>query len=220
MKTRLVVYGFVAGAVMMFGGCAYNVQPQISSATNIYSSYNQKVPGRYVVVIDSSMNDLHRTVKASSYVCSADSYPVDMSNVFAASIMGTLNQVFHETVEQSDMPSADALKKLGAVGTVFVRLDDFSPRLTCAQGFWSGSCTADTDISFGVEVRDPKGMIYATSVEAEKTSTGDAGQACSGGAVVIARSIKKATRDAMNRMGERLSNAERLRTAAKQLAQK
>lgn len=82
------------------------------------------------------------------------------------------------------------------------------------MGFWSGSCTAHTDLSFGVEVRNPKGMLYATSVEADKTASGDAGQACGGAANILARSIKKATRDAMNRMAERLANAERIRSVS------
>ena len=211
---RLTAYFFLVAIISLFSGCAYNVQPEVSAATNVYSSYNGKVPGRYVVVIDGSMNDMHRTVKPSSYVCSADSYPVDTSNVFAASIMGTLNQVFQSTVEENDMPSAEDLKRLDALGTVFVRLDDFSPRLSCSMGFWSGSCTAHTDLSFGVEVRNPKGMLYATSVEADKTASGDAGQACGGAANILARSIKKATRDAMNRMAERLANAERIRSVS------
>lgn len=217
---RALIYCIIFGVVVLFSGCAYNVQPQVSAATNIYSSYSEKIPGRYVVVIDSSMNDIHRDIKASSYVCSGPTYPIDMGNVLAASIMGTLDQVFHETIEQSDMPTAEMLKRLDSVGTVFVRLDDFSPRLTCTQGFWSGNCTADTDITFGVQVRDPNGMIYATSVDSEKSSSGDAGQACNGGATVLERSIKKATRDAMNRMAERLSNSDRLRKISKQLVEK
>ncbi len=207
--------GILAAATTL-AGCAYNVQPQMAVATNIYSSYDTKIPGRYVVIIDRGMNDIHKTVKPSSYFCSAYSYPVDMSNTLAASVLGTLNQVFDQTVEQQEMPSADGLKQLGAVGTVFVRLDDLQPRLRCSSGFFDGSCTASTDIAFGVEVRNPKGTLFATSVESEKSAYGDSGQACGNGASVLARSIRKATQDAMSRLAERLSNAERLRQIAKQ----
>jgi hypothetical protein len=55
-------------------------------------------------------------------------------------------------VEQRTIPSNDTLTNLGLVGSVLVKLDDFSPRLLCTQGLFSGTCSASTDISFGVTI--------------------------------------------------------------------
>ena len=96
-------------------------------------------------------------------------------------------------------------------GTIIVRLDSFQPRLACQMGFWSGTCTATADISFGVEVSGPSGRLLGTSIGASKTHDGDSGGACGDAANVFAEAYRLALRDALERMAERISNAPRLR---------
>jgi hypothetical protein len=94
---------------------------------------------------------------------------------------------------------------------VFVRLDTFSPRLSCSPGFWQGYCTASADISLGVTVTGPEGKLFASSVGSSRSADGDAGQACDGGAQVLSRAIELTMRDTMERMAERLSASTKLR---------
>lgn len=201
------------GVVGLFSGCAYNVQPVSTKAINIYSSYESKVPGQFAVVLDDSIRNVSREVKPTSHVCSAHTYPVSFGDAISVSVKHTLDSVLEQTVEQSTMPSTETMAKLGLRGVVFVKMDDFSPRLSCSQGFWSGTCSGSTDISFGVNIRDASGTLLATSVSGSKTFDGSAGGGCGGAADVLSESISRATKDAMERLAERVSNSPRLRPA-------
>lgn len=182
-------------------GCSYNVQPVSTKALNIYSAYENKVPGRYALVLDDSIRNVNREIAPVSYVCSAHRYPISVGDSLAVSVKQTLESVFEQVIEQGNVPSNETLAKLDLAGTVLVKLDDFSPRVLCTQGFFSGTCSASTDISFGVTVRGPNGPLLATAASGSKTADGDAGGACGGGATVIGDSITRATRDALGALG-------------------
>lgn len=194
-------------------GCSYNVQPVSTKALNIYSAYENKVPGTYALVMDNSVRIVNKELAPASYVCSAHRYPISVGDSLAVSIKQTLESVFEQVIEQGTVPSSENLSKLGLNGIVLVRLDDFSPRILCTQGMFQGTCSASTDISFGVTVRGLTGPLVATAASGSKTADGDAGGYCGGGATVVAESITRATRDALERLAERLANSPRLREA-------
>jgi hypothetical protein len=191
--------------------CAYNVQPVSTKAVNLYSAYEDKIPGNYALIIDNSVRNVNREIAPVSYVCSAHRYPITVGDSLAISVKQTLESVFEHVTEQSTLPSNESLSKLGLNGTILVKLDDFSPRILCTQGFFQGTCTASTDLSFGVTVRALDKTLLATAASGSKTADGGAGGACGGGAEVIADSSTRATRDALERLAERLSNSPRLR---------
>jgi len=203
---------WLLGAVFI-SGCAYSVQPVSTRAINIYSAYENKVPGSYVLIMDSTIRDVNREVSPASYICSAHRYPIVVGDSLAVSIKQTLESIFEQVREQGSAPPTDQLNKLGLNGVILVRLDDFSPRVVCHKGFFSGTCTANTDISFGVTVRGSGGILASMAASGAKTTDGDAGGTCGGGATVISDSITRATRDALERLAERLSNSPKLREA-------
>lgn len=207
MKLGLVIVG-IAGLV---SGCAYNVQPVSTKAINIYSSYDSKVPGQYAVVLDDSIRHVNREIKPVSHVCSAHTYPIALGESIAISVKHTLDSVFEQTVEQSTMPSSETMKRLGLRGVVLVKMDDFSPRLSCSMGFWSGTCSGSTDMSFGINIRGTTGTLLSTSASGSRTFDGDSGGSCEGGANVLSESITRAAKDALERLAERISNSPRLR---------
>jgi len=143
---------FIIVLILMVCGCSYSVQPVSTKALNIYSAYDNKVPGKYAVILDDSIRVVNREIAPASYVCSAHRYPIAVGDTLAVSVKQTLDSVFEQVVEQRTIPSNDTLTNLGLVGSVLVKLDDFSPRLLCTQGLFSGTCSASTDISFGVTI--------------------------------------------------------------------
>lgn len=201
----------IIGTAFFIHGCAYNVQPVSTKAINIYSSYESKVPGRFAIVIDDSARNINREIRSATSTCSAHSYPIALGESIAISVARTLDSVFEQTFEQPSMLSADAMTKLGLRGVALVKIDEFSPRLSCSMGFWSGTCTGSTDISLGINIRGVNGVLFATSVSGSKTFDGDSGSGCDGGANVLSESITRATKDALERLAERISNSPRLR---------
>ena len=196
--------------------CAYNVQPVSTRAVNLYSAYENKVPGNFVLVMDSSIRNVNREITPASYVCGAHRFPIIVGDSLAVSIKQSLDAIFEQVREQGSAPPADELSSLGLNGVILVRLDDFSPRIICHKGFFEGTCTASTDLSFGVTVRGSGGILVSTAAPGSKTADGSAGIYCSGGADVLSDSITRATRDALERLGERLSNSSKLREAGAQ----
>jgi hypothetical protein len=198
-------------AALSLAGCAYKVEPQAQPAVNIYTTYEDKLPGNYVFVADDSLKNVKREVKPSSYVCSAMSYPTDIGPSLVASLNSTLQKVADnvqvaETGVSVEKISADSQQRV-----VFVRLDSFSPRLSCSPGFFEGYCTASADMSLGVTVTGPGGRLFSSSVGSSRTADGGSGSACDGGAKVLSQAIELTMRDTMERMAERLSASTKLR---------
>ncbi len=191
-------------------GCAYNVAPTAAPAVNVYSSYDSKIAGTWVLVVDPSA-EFQREIKPSTYVCSAHKYPFSAGDTIKSSITQTMGNVFHEVVTRSSAPTAEEIKANSLAGVVIVRLDSFQPRLACQQGFWSATCTATADLSFGIEVNGPDGRMLGTSVGSSKTFDGDAGGACGDAANVFAEAYRLALKDSLERMAERVANAPKLR---------
>jgi len=210
MSTR----GLIVLAIVASSGCAYNVQPASMKVVNIHSSYDSKVPGRFAVVLDDSVRNVNREVKPSSHVCGAHRYPVSLGDAIAVSVKSTLASVLEQTTEQAAAPTAEQMSRAGLRGVVVVKMDEFSPKLNCSMGMFAGSCSASTDVSFGVNVRGPTGSLFATSAGGSKSFDGDAGGVCEGGANVLSESIARATRDALERLAERISSSPALRQVA------
>lgn len=197
--------------VLVLAGCAYNVQPAATKAVNIYSSYENKVPGKWIVVFDPSVRDLSRDVKPASYVCSAHHYPVQFGDSLAVSLKHTFQALVEDVEERSTLPTTDELIKMGAIGSALVRVDDFSPRLTCSMGFWNGSCTATADLTVGINAKRVDGKGLATAATGSKTFDGDSGAYCGSASAVLSEAATRAMRDMLERLAERIANAANLR---------
>jgi hypothetical protein len=192
-------------------GCAYKVDPQTQPAVNIYTTYEDKLPGNYVFVADDSLKNIKRDVKPSSFVCSAHTYPTEIGPSLVASLNSTLQKVADNVQMAESGVSIEKVSGTTMQRSVFVRLDTFSPRLSCSPGFWQGYCTASADISLGVTVTGPEGRLFSSSVGSSRSADGDAGQACDGGAKVLSQAIELTMRDTMERMAERLAASTKLR---------
>lgn len=205
-----VVISFALFAITA-GGCAYNVQPASTKAVNIYSSYENKIPGKWILVMDPSVRQVSRDVKPSTYICSAHHYPVNFGDSLAVSLRQTFQALVEDVEERPSLPSNEELTKIGARGAAVVRVDEFSPRLTCSMGFWSGTCTATVDLTVGLHAKRLDGKALATAVTGSKTHDGDSGGACGGGSEILSEASTRAMRDMLERLAERVANAGNLR---------
>jgi hypothetical protein len=213
MLRLLILVGSIP-AIILFSSCSYQIAPTSAPASNIYSSYDRKIPGRWVLVIDES-TIFSRVIKPSSATCSAHKYPFNSGNTILSSIHQTLNNVFDEISLHQTVPSIDAMERNNISGVVLIRLEDFSPRLVFIPGFWSASVEAIVDMSLGIQVRGTKGQLLGTSVGSRKTFESDTGE-CGNGAEVFAEAYKLALRGLCGKLAERISNSTRIREAMKE----
>ena len=129
---------------------------------NIYSTYDEKIPGTYALVLDESIRNVNREIAPTTHQCRAHRYPIVVGDALAVSIKRTLDSIFESVIESSVVPGNDRSPGREIDGTILVRLDDLSPRVTCSPGFWGATCMASTDISFGISVRNSAGALVST----------------------------------------------------------
>ncbi|EPR36254.1 hypothetical protein dsat_1782 [Alkalidesulfovibrio alkalitolerans DSM 16529] len=205
---------FIVMLSLFVSACSYKVPTEVSPATNIYSTYEDKIPGKFYLVSDSGMKNIHRDIKPSSYVCSAHSYPLTVDSSVSQSVRATLQNVFENIEEIDHMPTVEMMGKDGAQGVVFVKMKRFEPSIRFAMGFWSGTGIGTCDMVIEVVVKDKNNQtLVNTTVGGNRTTEGDSGAGCGGGAEVLSRAIYETTRDTMERLAERVANSTKVREA-------
>jgi hypothetical protein len=193
-------------------GCSYHVPTDVSPAVNIYSSYGNKIPGKYYLVLDDDMKNINRKIAPTSHICSAHTYPINVQSAFSVSVTSTLENVFEEVVETRQMPDAAFLRKNNGDGVVFVRLKRFEPRIRFLPGFWEATALSKCDLVFEVSIKNARNrQIAHTTFGASRSAEGASGEFCSQGAEILSRNIYETTREAMERLAEKIANHAALR---------
>ena len=120
MKPALLAAALCAATFL--AGCSYTAKPVAIGSFNVYSSYEGKLSGKYLLYVDASALD--RPIKPSDYNCSAHSYPMQLSSSFAESVRQTLSNLVGE-LEVVPVP-VDRTEPVTAFGLKVVQ--PFSPR--------------------------------------------------------------------------------------------
>lgn len=198
--------------VLPLGGCSYKAEVPDSPAFDVMSSYGSKIPGKWLVYIDA--RPLDRPIKTSGYVCAAHDFPIHAAAAFSSSVNETLGNVMAEIeIVKSPVPRGD-LARYGARGMIVVRGEDVRPVLDVKPGFWQASMETRSLVVASVSVDGPAGRLLGTTVEGHGNATAEAGMFCEGGAKAVANSIAQAMHDTMRKIGEAITNSERIRGAA------
>ena len=196
-------------AVAALSGCAYNAPTEVAPAYDVYSNYDEKVPGRFALYVDAE--EMRGEGKVRGQGCSFHSYPIDARNAFRKSVYFTLENLT-EYIEEVDEPlSQDQLLFGGYDAMVRVTARDYNAKLTAIQSFWSTDIEADVEVEARMQVDAIDGRALGVSFEGSGDSEYGAGAACEGGAEALGEATSDAIKDAMEQMGERISNARKLR---------
>lgn len=206
MKTQSAV---VVALLFILNGCSYKVDAPVAPSYDVYSSYSDKVPGRWAIMVDGSQ--LREDFKVSGYVCSAHTFPLDAGQAFNTSVTKTLENVV-ENVEDVQSPlSRDQLGRSGYAGFIRVNGEDVDVDLEVVPGFWSAGMKAEVRLTAALAVDGPDGRLLGGRLSSEGNDNAEAGGACEGGAKAISKATEKALRRLMEELGEKISNEPRLR---------
>lgn len=198
-------------ALVMAGAasaCAYSAPVDISPNLNVYSAYVDRLPGHYLLYVDTDA--LSTTVRPTGMNCSAHSFPLDAREVFRTSAVRTIEQLV-ESVQIVERPVP--VSEVGhARGMIVVRAESLRARVQFIEGFWAvtGDARVDVTVSATADTQDG-GRVFGTTASGDGAEQAPAGSACGGGAVAIGRSTEEAIREVLGQIGERLSNAPRMR---------
>lgn len=209
MKIKL---GTALAAVALLYGCQYKAEPLTVAEYNVYSSYEGKLPGKYLLYVDGSKLD--KPIKPSDFNCSAHTFPLKLSAGFTGSVRKTFANLVAE-LEVIDHPVDRAqLKSRGARALIIVRGEDVQARLRVVPGFWSAGIETEVEVAASITVDGANGRLLGTTVSGDGMGQSDAGFACEGGSKSLVTSAEQAMKEALGRLGEALTNSDRVRTGA------
>jgi len=196
------------GAIALMGCIpqGYTTRPDPVTGINLYTSDGGKIPGTWVYIIDDSVTSALRQIKASSNTCSLFTYSVTAGDSLASSVSNAMEQIFENTLPRKSLPTNKTAAQEGLTGTVIIKLDEFYPKFTCSTGQVEGHCSANTDLSMTVTlIKYPDGKRRYVHASSQRSTDGGSGRMCAGASNVIAESVKKATKDVLERLGEKIS---------------
>ena len=199
----------ICAAALTGGACTYNATPDESPAFDVYSNYDNVLPGTYALHIDDS--EFSGAFEFDGYACTAHTFPVDARSAFSSSVLKTFENLV-EVVELVREPlDRTSLKEGGYAAQLMVRGEDMDARLALILGFWSSTVSADVELVASITAESAEGRLLGTTVAGEEDEDADAGAACEGGAEALSLATSGAIKKLVRALGERLTNARRLR---------
>lgn len=194
----------------LLGGCAYKADPIGQGTYDVVTSHSRKLPGKYLLYVEAEKLD--GVIRSNQYSCSAHSFPVEGAHAFEYGVKATVDNLV-ETVEVVTKPvPLDQLRARGARGLIVVRATDLDGRLNVLPGFWQGNMETEVRITAAVTVDAGSGRMLGTTVEGFGRGDAGAGFACEGGANSVRISAEKAMKEVLRKVGEGISNSERVRS--------
>ena len=197
-----------AVAAVSLCACTYEVKTAASPALNVYSSYDDALPGTYALLVEPEI--LTKKVDPKSHACSAHSYPIDARATFKQSTTETMAQLVEKLEPVEKALTAEELRTRNYSGQIIIKAEEYDPRLTFVPGFWTSTASSTVDISVSLVVDGPSGRLLGTKASESRTVESDV-SGCSGGSDALAKANAKASEAVLDRLAERFSNAPRLR---------
>ncbi|MBT9373209.1 hypothetical protein KLP42_25155 [Rhizobium sp. CSW-27] len=199
-----------AAALTAAAGCQYNAKPMPVATYNIYSSYGDKLAGKYLLYVDGSA--LNKPIKPSDFNCSAHTYPLDVNSSFGNSVRKTMSNLVSEMEVVNTPVDRGELRARGARGIIIVRGESLDGRLRVVPGFWSAGIETEVEISASIVVDGVNGRLLGATVSGSGRGQSDAGFMCEGGSKSMTDSAEAALKQVLGRLGEALVNSDRVRT--------
>lgn len=181
----------------------------VSPAYDVFSSYAERVPGRFAVLIDDG--EMAGDFKVTGFVCSAHTFPMDARSAFSQSVMKTLEQLVENLETINTGLDTEQMRTLGLRGLIRVRGQDLDVDLRAIPGFWSAEMEAEVTMTANAVIDGPEGRLFGGTVSGSGEDRQDAGGACGGGASAMSAAAEDALRNLSREIGERISNAPKLR---------
>ena len=196
-------------AIMLLGACSHQVNTSVKPALNVYSSYSDKIPETYALMIDAS--ELSGDFKVTGVVCSMHTYPMNLSSSFEQSVVQTLKQVIDNVVIVGAPLTREQLSASKMDGIIRIIGDGVDVDLIAIPGFWTAQMEAEVSIQASLIVDGLADRLLGATVLGDGEERRDIGNACGGGADAMSAAAEDALEDVSRAIGERISNAPKIR---------
>lgn len=209
MGVQVVRISAAVGIAALSAGCAYTANTSTAPARNVVTSYSNKIPGKWSVLIE--VDRLNTTVRSEDLKWAAHTFPVNFTQGFPASVRDTLPNVIAQ-IEEVEAEAETSSHKMKNRGLIQIRGDNLQSRLKIVPGFWSANVVVDVDMTVVVTVDNGSGRLFGKTFDGRGHADRPAGVFCEGGADAVKAAAEEAQRDVLRRIAEDLANSERMRS--------
>ena len=204
-------YGALISAILL-GACTYNANVGLQPSYDVYSSYEDKVPGKWAIFTEHRSVD-HATADLDGHQCSFHTFTFSPGAPFADSAGKTFeNLVENGEIVRAPIPAND-LRKRGYDGLIIISAEQVRSNITFAPKFFGATAIAEVDLTASISVFSPAGRLLGTTASESGTGRSDAGSACAGGTNAIREAAEESFKRVLRRLGERFASSNRIRNA-------
>ena len=200
----------IASTALLGCSVTHNVNVGNAPAIDLYSSYNDKVPGKWALVLETSKLAALSVVPDGSS-CRGHKHNIDVAHSFAPSIISTLSNVFESVVIERTTLSRSLASEAGYRGQIIVRGETFDAELRFIQAFWDAEYKASVKIVLSASIDGTQGRLYGSTVVGDAAATSSASATCEGGSKALGDATEGAVRESLLKLGEGMANSQRIR---------
>jgi len=202
----------VLAVALSLSACARNVEVMSAPNLNVYTSYADKMPGKWALFVQAS--SLRRDVHTDGFQCAAYNYPLNLESSFKESVAATFRNLVTEVNLVNQAPTVASLANDGYAGLIRVNGDDLRAHLTIKPGFFSATAEVTVEIDAGVIVEGRTGRLLGTQASGTGRADHDAGAFCSGTGATISEASQSAMKASLGQLAERFSNSPQVRSGS------
>jgi hypothetical protein len=196
-------------AALALGACTFNSDVDVNAAFNVYSNYENKVPGKWAFFADGSRL-FDKDVDVLGISCFANTYPLDARKAFEQSAFRTFENLV-ENIELVNSPiAANQLSRRGFDGQIIVKSENMKAEMSVSPGFWSATLKSEVDITASVSAFSRAGRLLGTTASQEGEAKTD-GMVCA----TLTKALGPAASDSIKRvltiLAERFTSSRRVR---------
>jgi hypothetical protein len=205
----------VAIAAAGLAACSYPVEPPPAQAIPVITAYTNKVPGKWVLIVDAAKAST--TLESAGTRCSQSDFPLDLSKFFAQTADATFRTVADDIHLSDHALSKSELASGGYSGVIVLSVVDMRASVK-TEGVVEASATAKTEIDGRIlVVKDGERMV-----ESQQSGSGDADRDahidCSGAGEAAAAASDTAVQQLMEKLAEQFANSHAIRYSVPGLA--
>ncbi len=208
MRNSTIVVLLLALATV--SACTHAGSVKVKAAYDVYSNYEDKVPGRWAFSSNGS-DFVTDNVEMDSFHCSAHNFPLDAKQAFETSALQTFTNLVEEIDLVKNPISAAKLTASGFKGQVIVNSKDMKADIGFIPGFFMATAKSNVDLTATMQVIGPSGQLIGTTTSDDGKAKSEAGFVCEGGSEAISDAASEAIQRTLGRLGERFSSSDRVR---------
>ena len=201
--------GFILAVVIFVTGCTHKVVGPSATAVKVRSSYANKIPGNWAIIIDEGSTVFSRDIQVSSTECSLHNAAFSSGDSIQISLASAVKNIFENSTLRKTNPTIDDMKMDRLAGYVLISIDHFLHRIECHSGFWSVKCRAESEIVLGIDIRGHSGEKLLGTTAGGRGYT--EGGTCEDIGKLSGEAYRRALTNSLEEMIEKVSNSKRLR---------